>query len=182
MFRKFSLLVLTLGATTQVQAADLFYGIGVINQEVDITVSGNGSTNTDSDSSSGLAVFADMYYQGIYRFNGTVSYVDYTNFYTLSATASADYLIPYDNRITFFAGVTGGGISQVYSDSSVSDMAISYLAGVQLGGIWLATDHIMVELGYRQRSTNLETDVTATNQVVTVDKVSESYLSVNFIF
>ena len=182
MFRRVRFLPLLLMTTTPAQASDLFYGLGVINQKVDVTVTSGGSSATGSESSSGLALFADYYYRSKYRFNGTLGYVDYTDFYTLSVTASADYLFPYDDRTTFFAGVTGGGISQVYNDSSLSDMAVSYLAGYQLGGIWLASRNIMLELGYRQRSTDLETDITSTGAVATVDQVSETYLSVYFLF
>ena len=61
-------------------------------------------------------------------------------------------------------------------------MAASYLAGIQLGGIFLASQHLMLELGYRQRATNLETDLTNVAAVATIDKVTETYLSLNIIF
>lgn len=182
MYQRFMLFCLLLSLSQQATAADIFYGIGLINQEVDISLSSGGSTLTSSEDATGIGVFADMYYRGTYRFNGTISYVDYTDFYTTSATASADYLIPVDATFTLFAGITGGTIGQVYSDSSLGDMAMSYLAGVQLGGIMVAGNHFMVELGYRQRSTDLETDLTNIGAVATVDKVSETYLNLNIIF
>lgn len=182
MYRRIMLFCLLLTLSQQATAADIFYGIGLLNQEVDISISNGSSTLTTSEDASGIAVFADMYYQGRYRFNGTVSYVDYTDFYISSATASADYLIPVDASFTLFAGVTGGITSHAYSDSSVADMAMSYLAGAQLGGIMVAGDHFMLELGYRQRVTDLETDLTNIGAVATIDKISETYISLNVIF
>jgi hypothetical protein len=182
MHQRFVLFCLLLALSQQAKAANIFYGIALLNQEVDISVSSAGGTLTTSDDASGIAVFADMYYQGRYRFNGTVSYVDYTSFYISSVTASADYLIPINASFTLFAGVSGGVTSQVHSDSGVADMAMSYLAGAQLGGIMVAGDHFMVELGYRQRVTDLETELTNIAAVATIDKISETYLSLNFIF
>jgi hypothetical protein len=182
MYYKALYLSLLLAISLPVQAANLLYGIAVINQDVDVSVSSGGTTLTSTEDGSGFGVFADMYYRGTYRFNGTVSYVDYTDFYIISATASADYLIPINDRFTLFAGVTAGGISQKYSDSSVSDMALSYLGGVQLGGIMVAGEHVMVELGFRQRFTDLETDLTSQAAVATVDEITETYISLNLMF
>ena len=49
---------------------NLFYGVALLNQSVDIQVdTGTGSTS-NSESGSGIALFADKYYQGTYRFDG----------------------------------------------------------------------------------------------------------------
>ncbi len=183
MYHKVLLFSLLLALSLPTNAGDLMYGIAVINQDVDISIdTGSGTPVTTTEDGSGYGVFADMYYRSTYRFNGAVSYVDYTDFYIISATASADYLIPINDRFTFFAGVTGGAISQKYSDSSISDIALSYLAGAQLGGIMVAGKHLMVELGYRQRATNLETELTNLSATATVEEITETYISLNIIF
>lgn len=182
MYHKALLFALLLAISLPASSAGLFYGIAAISQEVDVDITTNGNTVSTTEDGSGIGVFADMYYRGSYRFNGTVSYVDYTDFYILSATASADYLVPINDQFTFFAGVTAGAASQKYSDSGVSDMAVSYLAGAQLGGIMLAGEHLMIELGLRQRFTDLETDLTNLSAVATIEEISETYISLNFIF
>lgn len=175
----FGLLLIITGPA---KAADLFYGIALISQEVDTEVSSGGTRITETEDGSGIGLFADIYYQSTYRFNGTFSYVDYTDFYIVSLTASADYLIPIDDRFTLFGGVTAGGTGQVYSDSSFSDMAASHLTGVQIGGIMLAGDHLLVELGYRQRFIDLETEFSGNGTVVSIEDMSETYISLNLIF
>ena len=122
MYQRILLVCLLLMASPLSRAADIFYGIAIINQEVDVSITDAANTTTVSDDGTGIGVFADTYYKGIYRFNGTVSYVDYTDFYITSVTASADYLIPINATFTFFAGVSAGVTGQVYSDSSISDI------------------------------------------------------------
>lgn len=182
MHPKILLFFLLLIMSTPVSAANVYYGVAILNQEVDISLESAGGTLETTDDGSGIGVFADMYYKGTYRFNGTFSYVDYTDFYITSLTASADYLIPIDATFTFFVGATAGGTGQVYDESSFSDMAMSYLVGAQLGGIMLAGDHLMIELGYRQRVTDLETELPNISAVATIDKMSETYISLNIIF
>jgi len=182
MQQKALILSLLLMTVIPVNAANLFYGVAAINQEVEVNVTSGGSTVTNTEDGSGIGLFADMYYRGTYRFNGTISYVDYTDFYIVSATASADYLIPLDDRFTLFAGLTAGTTGQVYDDSSFSDMAASYLAGAQLGGIMIAGEHVMIELGYRQRVTDLETEWTNWGATATIEEMNETYISLNLFF
>ena len=182
MYQKFLLFCLLMAVSQHARTADLFYGIALLNQEVDISVSSTGNTLTTTEDGTGFGIFADKYYRGTYRFSGMLSYVDYTDFYITSATASADYLIPINATFTFFAGLTAGLTGQVYSDSSFGDMAASYLAGAQIGGIMLAGDHLMLELGFRQRTTDLETDLTDISAVATIDELSETYISVYLLF
>jgi len=182
MYPRLLLFCLLLTLSQPGRAADIFYGLAVLSQKVDVSVTSGGTTLTSSEDGSGIGVFADMYYRGTYRFNGTISYVDYTSFYITSATAAADYLIPVNATFTLFAGLTAGVTGQVYNDASFSDMAMSHLVGAQLGGIMVAGDHLMLELGYRQRATNLETDLTNASAVAKIDKISETYLNINILF
>ncbi|TNF35991.1 MAG: hypothetical protein EP315_04865 [Gammaproteobacteria bacterium] len=170
---------LLLSVSQTLYADNLMVGVAVINQEVDIKLS-TGSTQTEDGS--GFGIYADYYYQGKYRFNGTFSYVDYTDFYITTATLAADYLIPINPNVTLFAGVAGGGAGQSYSDASATDMAIALLYGVQFGGIMFVNEHLMLELGYRIRSTDLETEFTNTTTTATVEDMNETYLSLIVMF
>ena len=50
--------------------------------------------------------------------------------------------------------------------------------GAQLGGIVFISDNLMLELGYRLRLTNLETEIsTAPGTTETIDQLNETYLS-----
>jgi len=163
------------------QADQLFYGIALISQQLtqDVTVISTASTTTVKDTGSGLGFYADYYYKGSYRFNGTLSYVDYDDFNTISLTASADYLIPVDSRLTFFAGVSAGGAGMKFNSSSVSDMSLGTVYGLQAGAIAFLPNGLMLELGYRLRSANIETDIVNPTATSTVDELNETYL--NFV-
>ncbi len=163
-------------------ADNLLIGVAVISQEVDQKIASGGSTVNATDDGSGFGIYADYYYQNKYRFNGTISYVDYTSFYITTATVAADYLIPVNANFTLFGGATAGGAGQSYSDASASDMSLALLYGVQVGGIMFVNEHLMLELGYRIRSTDLETEFTTSNTTVTVDEMNETYLSLIITF
>ena len=181
-FRKVIFTTLLFLVSYNASSSNLFYGIPFISQEADVELTSGTGTITSTEDGTGIGIFADYYHRGTYRFNGTFSYVDYSNFYTTTLSASADYLIPVDKSLTFYVGVTGGAIGQVYDDASFSDMAASYLVGAQLGTIMFAGDQLMIELGYRLRSTDLETDLTAIPAVATVDELNEIYLGIHIIF
>jgi len=163
---------------------NLFYGVAVLNQSVDIQVDTGTSSDSSSESGSGIAIFADKYYQGTYRFDGTVSFTSYDSFDIYMATASADYLFPYNAQLTFFAGGTAGGAMQKYSDSGLADSAAGLVYGVQGGGIMLVTDRIMLELGYQMRFTDLETEFTSSSVTAKakLDKINQFYLSLYLFF
>ena len=156
-------------------------GIAFINQTVDIEATG--TTVTGSDSGSGIGVYLDKYYNKIYRFNGTLSYVSYDDFDISQLMVSADYLFPVSPEISFFGGVAIGGALQKYTDASVSDAALGLVYGVQTGAIAYINDNIMLELGYRLRPTSIETDVTSIpGTVVTINDLSETYISLLLMF
>ena len=171
------------------QADQLFYGIALINQQLtqDVTTISTASTTTVKDTGSGLGFYADYYYKGSYRFNGTLSYVDYDAFNTISLTASADYLMPVDSSLTFFAGVTAGGASIKFDSASVNDMSVGTLYGIQAGAIVFLPNGIMLELGYRLRSADIETDILnpttkALEATSTIDELNETYLNLIISF
>ena len=162
--------------------SNLLIGVAVIDQSADVSMTSGTTTTTSSEDGSGFGIFADKYYKGKYRLNATWNYVDYDDFYISSLTASADYLFPYNANITFFTGGTIGGAMQSYSDASVTDSAVGLVYGVQVGGIGYVNKHLMLELGYRLRPTDLETDFEATGATGTVDELSEMYLSILLMF
>ena len=107
-------------------ADQLYYGIALISQELTQKIqpiSPSGPLATSKDSGSGLGLYADYFYKGDYRFNGTFSYIDYDTFNFISLTASADYLFPIDASFTLFTGITAGGAGMKFNDSGLSDMS-----------------------------------------------------------
>ena len=162
--------------------SNLLIGVAVIDQSADVTISNGTTSTTTSEDGSGFGIFADKYYKGKYRFNGTFNYVDYDDFYIASIIAGADYLIPYNANITFFAGGAAGFAMQSYSDASVTDSSMGLVYGVQAGGIGYVNKNLMLELGYRLRPTDLETDFETTGATGTVDELSEMYLSILLMF
>ena len=158
------------------------FGIAVINQSVDIEVSGVGQSATTSESGTGLGVYLDKYYKGKYRFNGTLSYIPYDRFDIAQLMVSADYLMPLNEQISFFAGLAGGSALQKYSDASISDSALGLVYGAQLGGIIYINKNIMLESGYRFRPANIETQIEATSQISTINDMSEFYFSILLMF
>ncbi len=173
--------------SANVSAENLFdnsiVGIAFINQDVDIKVSGAGSSVTGSDSGSGLGLYLDKYYKKKYRLNGTLSYISYDDFDIIQFMTSADYLIPFNPQLSFFSGVAIGGALQKYSDASIGDAALGVVYGVQAGGIVFINDSLMLELGYRMRPTNIETDIsTLPGTVTTIDDLSETYISLLLMF
>lgn len=183
--KKVSVVLFLLLASINVNAENFMdntiLGIALINQTVDIETTGTAITG--SDSGTGLGLYLDKYYKKTYRFNGTLSYVTYDNFDISQLMVSADYLIPASSEISFFGGAAIGGALQKYSDASVSDAALGLVYGVQTGGIVFINDNIMLELGYRLRPTSIETEiVTSPGTVVTINDLSETYISLLLMF
>ena len=160
------------------------FGVTAISQNADLEVSSPGSaTLTSSESGTGFGIYLDKYYKKKYRLNGTWSYVGYDNFDISELTVAADYLIPLNSDITFFGGVAAGGALQKFSDAGVGDSALGLVYGVQLGGIAYLNKHLMLELGYRFRPANVETEVESlTDTIITVTDLSETYLSLLLMF
>lgn len=162
--------------------SNLHFGVTVIDQGVDTSIRSATSKVTTSENGNGFGIFADKYYRGKYRFNAAFSYVDYTDFNIRCLTASADYLFPYSNNITFFAGATTGAVVQAYSDDNLNYTTMGLIYGIQFGGIAYASKNLMLELGYRLRPVDLETDLDHIASTATVDQVSETYFSFLMMF
>lgn len=161
---------------------NLSYGVILISQSVDVTVDDGTTSVTDSESGSGIGIYADKFVRGQYRYNGTLSYVSYDDFTITSLTVGADYLMPMSSSFALFGGVAAGGAGQKYSDAGFGDMALGLVYGAQLGGILFVSDNLMLELGYRLRLTDLETEITTPAATTTIDELSETYLSLVISF
>ena len=179
--------LLLLSSTTH--ADQLFYGIAVINQKLtqEIQNISPASISTVKDTGTGLGLYADYFYQGDYRLNGTFSYIDYDTFSFISLTASADYLFPIDSSFTLFTGITAGGGAIKFNNSSASDMSLGALYGIQAGAIMFLSNGIMIELGYRIKPAKIETDILdpVTKTLIatsTVDELNETYLNLVISF
>jgi len=158
-------------------------GIAFINQDADIKISGPTTSASVSESGSGFGIYLDKYHKRKYRFNGTLSYITYDDFDVMQAMLSADYLIPVNGTVTFFAGASGGGALQQYSDASFSDSSLGFVYGAQAGAIAYINKNIMLELGYRARPTSIETEIESSpGTTTTVEDMSETYFSVLLMF
>jgi len=163
--------------------SNLSYSIMFISQSVDVTNTIGSTSTTGSEKGSGIGISAEKFYKNRYRFNGTFNYVSYDHFAITSLTAAADYLMPVSSTLAVFGGVAAGAAGQKYSDSSFSDMSLAPVYGAQLGGIMFVSDSLMLELGYRLRLTNLETEITTIPASIdTVDQLNETYLSLILSF
>ncbi len=188
MFKRLLLTTIIVFSSSNLLAENVqYYGIAAINQDLTekITQTTGGTTTTKS-SGSGLGIYTDLFYQNKYRFNATLSYIGYTDFDFISLTASADYLIPIDSTFTFFTGVAAGGAGMIYSGSGISDASLGTIYGVQAGAIVFLPANIMLELGYRIRPAQIETDIVDSSGAVTakssVDDLNETYLSLIITF
>ena len=91
--------------------------------------------------------------------------------------------MPVSSNFALFGGMAAGVVGQKYTTSSFSDMSMAMVYGAQLGGIMFVSDNFMMELGYRLRLTNLETEITTLPASIdTVDQLDEAYLGLTFSF
>lgn len=186
--RKIAVILFVLLLSNNSNAEGIFdntiFGLTYINQNADISITSPASTLPRSYSGSGFGLYLDKYYKRKFRFNGTLSYINYESFDLGQLMVSADYLIPLNARYSFFTGAAVGGAIQKYSDaSSIADSSIGTVYGVQAGVIAYINDYLMVELGYRLRPANIETELTSVaDAVITVDDLSETYLSFLLMF
>ena len=174
---------------TQSQADALFYGIALINQtvtqEIKSVAPAAPSSISIDESASGLGLYADYFYKGDYRFNGTISFINYELFKLTSLTASADLLYPLNSAYTLFTGATLGSAAMQFNGGSLSDSSLGTLYGIQAGAIGFFSNGIMIELGYRLRSANIETDIfDAGIRVATssINDLNETYLNLIITF
>jgi len=170
-------------------ADQVFYGIALINQQITqkIQTVSPASLATAKDTGTGLGLYADYFYNGDYRLNASLTYIGYDTFTFTSLTASADYLFPVNSGFTLFTGITAGGAGVKFSDAGVSEMSLGILYGIQAGAIAFLSNGIMIELGYRIRPADIETEILdPTTKVLiatsTIDELSETYLNLVITF
>ncbi len=159
----------------------LLTGVALISQQANIEIDDAGTITQLSENGTGFGIYTDKYLNGEYRLSGIISFVDYTDFYVMSAAASADYLMPITAQYAGFMGAGLGLSSQNYSNSSVSESALAMSYGVQLGMIAFVSNQLMLEVGYRLRATDLKTEFLS-GKTGTLDEITESYLSIIFTF
>lgn len=159
------------------------FGVSLINQDINLAVNVSGNTVNVSDSGTGFGIYLDKYYKRKYRFNSALSYVGYDSFDLAEFSVSADYLIPLNQKISFFAGLSAGAGMQKYSDVNMSDASFGLIYGAQIGGIAYINSDLMLEAGYRQKFSNIETKVTGVSGIdAELDEVSEFYLNFLLMF
>jgi len=162
---------------------DVVLGVSLIRQDVNLTISASGSSIDRSESATGFGVYIDKYYKRKLRFNSTLSYVAYDIFDLTALTVSADYLVPLNQKVSFFAGLTGGPGLQKYSDTGISDASLGLVYGAEIGGIAYVSSNLMIESGYRRKLSNMKTEVTSISGMNSaLDEVNEFYFSFLLMF
>ena len=173
-------------ASMTVQAGNILdnaiFGVSVLSQDTNLVVKLPTSTVNVEESGTGISVYFDSFYRSKYRFNTALSFVSYEVFDFASLTVAADYLFPYNQQISFFAGGSAGGGMQQYTDTSISDSSFGLLYGVQFGGIAYLNKQIMMELGYRHRIADIETEIDSIAGTTLIDEQSDLYLSFLLMF
>jgi len=184
--KKFFLLLILFSISTSGRGANFMdntvIGIAFINQSVKMELTGPNISVSDSASGSGFGIYLDKYYKRNYRFNGTLAFFGYSGFDITELIFSADYLLPMNDNITLFAGLALGGALQKYNSASLTDSALGGVYGAQLGAIAYINKNLMLELGYRYRPASIETEISGTNLVNTINDMSESYFSILLMF
>ena len=159
------------------------FGVSLIRQDVNLAIDIQGSAVSSNESATGMGVYIDKYYKRKFRLNSTLSYVAYDSFDLAALTVSADRLIPLNQRVSFFAGLSGGAGMQKYNDVGISDASFGLVYGVEIGGIAYVNSNLMIESGYRKKLSNIKTEVTSVSgMVVDLDEVNEFYFSFLLMF
>jgi len=159
------------------------FGVSLIRQDVNLAINIPGSGFSRNESATGIGVYLDKFYKRKYRFNSTLSYVAYDSFDLAELTVSADYLVPLNQRVSFYAGLTGGGGMQKYSDVGISDASFGLVYGAEIGGIVYVNSNLMIESGYRKKLSNITTEVTSVSgMVVDLDEINEFYFNFLLMF
>jgi len=185
--KKLICILLCLFFASSIQAAsvldNIVFGVSLIRQDVNLEINTSGSTVNRSESGTGLGVYIDKYYKRKLRFNSTFSYVGYDSFNLAELTVAADYLVPLNRKVSFFAGLSGGGGLQKFSDSGISDASLGLIYGAEIGGIAYVDSNLMLESGYRKKISNIKTEVTSVSGTnASLDEVNEFYFSFLLMF
>lgn len=184
----FLLLTIVLLAPSTVLSAEglldeLSFGVSVLHQESSLNLKTTGNNISYTDDASGIELYAEHYYQGKYRYKGSLAHISYDGFDITELVVAADYLIPLNAQFSLFAGGATGVVLQQFSDTDLSDSSSGLLYGVQMGGIYYLNKHFMTELGYRLRLTQLKTEVSdVNNSRIELDQLDEIYISLLWMF
>jgi len=155
------------------------FGASYIHQFADLRA----ERGSASETGNGFGVYLDTYVKHQYRIKSTLGYIHYNAFDVTELVFSADYLIPIENSFSAFAGVALGVASQKYQDSSLGNAASDSIYGTQAGVIKYIDNSHLLELGFRQRNTGIQTVVDSIPvSQITVKSLNEVYISVLFMF
>ena len=178
----FLLLVLSGAAQAESLLNNLRYGVTLLSQDLAFEVASDTAVASASESNSGIAIFAEKFYNHKYRFSGSLGLVSHTGSKILNATLSADYLYPIDGRTALYGGLAIGGAGQQYNGSSLSDMSMGLVFGGQLGALFFINNNISLDLAYRIRSTSLEAEVAGSPLLITTTGLDEIALGLVISF
>jgi len=169
----FLLLIMSLPLQADNLLNNLRYGITLLNQDLSFDIDSATGVVSDSQNASGFAVFAEKYSQQKYRFSGSLGLVSYTGSKVLSANLSADYLYPISGRTALYGGMSLGAAGQQYDGNSLSDMSLGLVYGGQLGTLFFINKNLTLDLAYRLRSTDLESNISTSGSSITTTRLDE---------
>ena len=162
---------------------DVVFGVSLIRQDVNLQINSPGSKVSLNESATGFGVYVDKYYKKKYRFNSTLNYVAYDLFDLVGLTVSADYLVPLNQEVSFFAGLSGGAGMQKYNDVSISDASFGLVYGAEIGAIAYVNSNLMIESGYRKKLSNIKTEVkSASDMEAELEEINEFYFNFLLMF
>ena len=176
-------LLLLLSFSSPIQAGyfedNYLFGASYIHQFANLKA----ERGSASETGNGFAVYLDTYVRHQYRINSTIGYIHYDDFDVTELVFSADYLLPIKDNFSAFAGIALGVASQKYQNTTLSDTASDSVYGTQIGIIKYIDNSHLLELGFRQRNTGIQTVVDSIPvSQITVKSLNEVYLSVLFMF
>ena len=155
------------------------FGASYIHQYADLKAERGSAAETGN----GFAVYLDTYIKHQYRINSSLGYIHYNAFDITELVFSADYLIPIKTSYSAFAGVALGVASQKYKDTTLSNAASGSIYGTQIGIIKYINNSRLLEVGFRQRNTDIQTDIDSIPvSKITLQSMNEAYISVLFMF
>lgn len=155
------------------------FGVTYIQQYADLKA----ERGSASETGNGFGVYLDSYLKHQYRVKSTLGYIHYNTFDVTEIVFSVDYLLPIKTSVSAFAGAALGVASQKYQDTTLGDAASDKIYGLQLGVIKYIDNSHLLEVGFRQRNTNIQTIVDSIPvSEITLKSLNEAYISVLFMF
>lgn len=161
---------------------NLVFGASLIRQEATFTVDISGNKTEFRDKATGVEIYVDKYLKGKYRAKAMLGRIAYDGFDITELMLSGDYLIPVNPQISLFVGGAAGAGIQQFSGGSLGDASTGMIIGGQLGGIYYINKNFMAEMGFRIRSTSIETEINDQQSTSEVTQLDETYLSLLVMF